>query len=40
MTVYLTAIFEFNGPLFLHQKGYNYGIVKLVSNDIIVSFLV
>ena len=23
VTVYLTAIFRFNGPPFLHQKGYN-----------------
>ena len=23
MTVYLTAIFRFNGPTFLHQKGCN-----------------
>ena len=23
MTVYLTAIFQFNGRLLLHQKGYN-----------------
>ena len=23
MTVYLTAIFQFNGLPFLHQKGYN-----------------